>query len=124
MSLRLGSQLLISLALVKACEVLFLGSCRFFFFGYTSVGQPGREQGSLSEAASQQLHEQSHHGPLGVEQRRGVGVRARILIDGSPAGGSLNQQPADSLGHRVGLTFSVFISCTHTRRQRIKNVNF
>lgn len=43
------------------------------------------------------------------------------LIDGSSAGGSLNQQAAESLAC-VGLAVSVFISCTHTveRRERKK----
>lgn len=39
------------------------------------------------------------------------------LIDGSSAGGSLNQHAAESLAS-VGLAVSVFISCTHTVERR------
>lgn len=81
----------------------------------TPVRWPGREQGSLSEAASQQLDK---HDRTAVVCGVRVGVILR-LIDGSSASGSLNQHAADSLAC-VGLTVSVFISCTHTAEKNPK----
>lgn len=103
----------------QRCRDLFPSSPPAFF-ECSYIWQPGQEQGSPSEARSQQLDKYD----IVAVVRGGGGSRSVIprLIDGSSAGGSLNQHPAESLAN-VGLTFSVFISCTHMDRREEKKCN-